>query len=560
MKRSSSWIAVLPSLVIPVCIGLMMYLGLSYLIQEGSITNETVLRYLTGHPVSKVTVGMFFIGIASLALIANNVFDQFGSERKITIQPEFDPNADLAPNATLDPAEELDADASQQPDSNGPVGDQAVELGKRLRDLPSSMHEHYLWQRLVNALHSIYRTNSTNNVEEELKYLADLDLDRQQQRYSLVRILIWATPMLGFLGTVLGISQALGGISVGPDNNFQQMMDGLRGSLYIAFDTTALALTLSMVMMFGQFLVERFESQLLELVDQRAKHEIASQFDLTVSTTETTYENIAREFLDASRESIENQTESWRKTIRSAEEAWTLSLSQANTQAQSNLSEAIDESVSNLASCLGAAIDKADTSMSHRWGQWQVTLSDNARLMATYQGQLSEQTELIHKLLEQSKTKEVFQPAIDQNEIAVEATSQLRQSLAELASAIAELKQETAAIVSGSPQSAEAVSETMPAPKDLEENESAAVAEANSETDGGSTEVIFEQQMVRRESVKMAPIFFRSHPETNAENNIDQPRRRSFTHPVGQSDAEVILPIRLAATRDSSNRTAKKAA
>ena len=43
-----------------------MYLGLSYLIQEGKIANETVLRYLTGHPVSKVTVGMFFIGLASL--------------------------------------------------------------------------------------------------------------------------------------------------------------------------------------------------------------------------------------------------------------------------------------------------------------------------------------------------------------------------------------------------------------------------------------------------------------------------------------------------------------
>ena len=67
-----------------------MYLGLSYLIEQGEISNETVLRYLTGHPVSKVTVGMFFIGMASLALIANNVFGQFGAERKITIKPTLD--------------------------------------------------------------------------------------------------------------------------------------------------------------------------------------------------------------------------------------------------------------------------------------------------------------------------------------------------------------------------------------------------------------------------------------------------------------------------------------
>ena len=86
--------------------------------------------------------------------------------------------------------------------------------------------------------------------------------------------------MLGFLGTVLGISQALGGIDVGPNNNLQTMMDGLRGNLYIAFDTTALALTLSMLLMFGQFLIDRFETQLLLLVDQRAQGELSRHFSI----------------------------------------------------------------------------------------------------------------------------------------------------------------------------------------------------------------------------------------------------------------------------------------
>ena len=234
----------------------MLYLGLSYLINGGQLSNETVLRYLTGHPVSKVTVGMFFIGIASLGLIANNIFEQFSGEKKISISiPHGAVGSSSVPS---------ESNTSESVRPRGVIEERTVALGKHLLELPKWMHDHYLWQRMVNALHCIYRTNSTASVEDELKYLADLDLDRQQQRYSLVRILIWATPMLGFLGTVLGISQALGGINVGPDNDFQQMMDGLRGSLYVAFDTTALALTLSMVLMFGQFLVERFETQLLE--------------------------------------------------------------------------------------------------------------------------------------------------------------------------------------------------------------------------------------------------------------------------------------------------------
>ena len=413
-----------------------MYLGLSYLIQGGQISNETVLRYLMGHPVSKVTVAMFFIGMASLGLIASNIFEQFNHERKISFKSVF-------PRGATDQLESRgsisDSNAEVGPLSPVTVSDRTIELGEQLLDLPKWMHEHYLWQRMVNALHSIYRTNSTTTVEDELKYLADLDLDRQQQRYSLVRILIWATPMLGFLGTVLGISQALGGINVGADNNFQQMMDGLRGSLYIAFDTTALALTLSMILMFVQFLIERFESQLLELVDQRAKQEINSQFDMTVATTEAVYEQMAVDFLDESRKSIEDQTENWRKSIQSAQAAWLSSLGSANAEVQGQLTDALDQSVSNLARSLGEAIDKADNSMAHRWGQWQVTLSENARLMATYQEQLSRQTELIHEMLGQSKTNESLQPVLDQSREAVEATVQLRQTLDELGETLVRL-------------------------------------------------------------------------------------------------------------------------
>ena len=401
MKRSSSWIAVLPSLVIPVCIGLMMFLGLSYLIDQGTISNELVLRYLTGHPVSEVTIGMFFIGIASLGLIAKNIFEQFGAERKITLKAESGSELD----ADLEATEELKV--SKQ------VGDRAVVLGNRLHELPVWMQEHYLWQRLINALHSIHRSDSTSSIEDELKYLADLDLDRQQQRYALVRILIWATPMLGFLGTVLGISQALGGINVGPDNNFQQMMDGLRGSLYVAFDTTALALTLSIVLMFGQFLIERFESQLLVLVDQRAKSEVAVQFDMTDS--DFAYEKFASDVLEASRESVAAQTEIWRKSIRAAEQAWVSTLTQANSQVQGGLSEALDDNVANLAHYLGEAIERADNAMAHRWQQWQVTLSENARLMETQQRQLCEQTDVVLKVLTQSKAWEIISPEAVQN-------------------------------------------------------------------------------------------------------------------------------------------------
>ena len=116
-------------------------------------------------------------------------------------------------------------------------------------------------------------------LDDELKYLADMDAARQHDSYALVRIIIWATPMLGFLGTVVGITQALGDLD--PKmlaTSIQTAMDGLLAGLYVAFDTTALALSLSILLMFFQFFVDRVESQLLLMVDTRVNEELGGSF------------------------------------------------------------------------------------------------------------------------------------------------------------------------------------------------------------------------------------------------------------------------------------------
>ncbi len=477
MKRSSSWFAVLPSLVIPVCIGMMLYLAVLVMIEQKFIADEMVLRYLIGHPVSKVTVAMFLIGLASLMGIGFDVLQQFSAEKRILLEvTDADPDAEISndtnrnrqsesPSASGNEStfelraslsrETSSASSAASEESENPIVRHAIACGQSMLALPRSFQAHYLWERIVNALHSVYRTGTASNVEEELKYLADLDTERQQQRYSLVQILIWATPMLGFLGTVLGISQALGGISVGPDNDFQTMMDGLRGSLYVAFDTTGLALTLSMFLMFGQFLVERFESQLLQLVDGRARAEIAGQFDLSsngnadLQTAQLERERTAQlereraahsELIEALKSNTQSQTEIWRKSIRAAEKAWLSSLADVGGEVQSRFHVALDESVSSLAHYLSNAIEKADQSMSHRWEQWQVLLSDNARSMSGHQTHLAEQTNLIHQMLQKTGDINMFESALAKNDEAIAQTTRLREALAELTTAFLDSK------------------------------------------------------------------------------------------------------------------------
>lgn len=86
--------------------------------------------------------------------------------------------------------------------------------------------------------------------------------------YSLPRILVWAIPLLGFIGTVIGISGAVSGFSGFLENSgdVEQIKEGIgqvTSNLGLAFDTTLLALFLSVLVMIPLVLVERYESSLL---------------------------------------------------------------------------------------------------------------------------------------------------------------------------------------------------------------------------------------------------------------------------------------------------------
>ena len=423
MKRSTSWMSVLPSLVIPLAIGTVLYMGLNAAIQNGSIENEQILRYLTGHPISKLTTAMFFVGGASLLLIAWNLFDQFRWESRIRLPFQKD--------------EELEEQLDEETDST-------VETDFRLaflRGLPTRVQDHYLAKRLCSAVEYVNRTGSATNLEEELKYLSENDHHTQQQRLSLARIMIWAMPMLGFLGTVLGISQALGGLSIGADQELAEVMGGLQASLYVAFDTTALALTLSIVLMFCTFLIERFEVQLLDHVELRTRKEVSDQFDFTgkPDSAVQTVERIGRGVLAATHEVVQKQVDLWRDSIDQAESAWLVSNRQTHESLRQNLGVVMDEAMTNMAHLLSQAIGKADESIATRWEQWQITMSDTARQLSQQQDTMREHTELIQALFAQLENLGQYQSALNRSLDALNSTERLESTLTSLNSAIIDL-------------------------------------------------------------------------------------------------------------------------
>ena len=53
----------------------------------------------------------------------------------------------------------------------------------------------------------------SQRAHELLRHQSDLDVDTAASGYRTVKLFIWAMPILGFIGTVVGISLAVGGFS-----------------------------------------------------------------------------------------------------------------------------------------------------------------------------------------------------------------------------------------------------------------------------------------------------------------------------------------------------------
>jgi len=90
--------------------------------------------------------------------------------------------------------------------------------------------------------------------------------------YAVPRVAVWAIPLFGFIGTVIGISEAVAGFAgfLQQAEEIEQIKQGIGGvttGLAVAFDTTLLALALSVFVMLPLVILERIERRAILALD-----------------------------------------------------------------------------------------------------------------------------------------------------------------------------------------------------------------------------------------------------------------------------------------------------
>ena len=187
-------------------------------------------------------------------------------------------------------------------------------------------------------------------------------------------------------------------------------MEGLLAGLYVAFDTTALALSLSILLMFVQFFADRLETQLLSIVDTRVNEELVGRFETVGSSRDphlASIQRMAQEVIRSSEKLVQAQTQIWQRTIDAAHQQWSMTATGSAEQIRDSLSQAMEQSLASFAERIADTEQEAADQARQRWEQWQTVLSNNARMLQAQQQELTKQGEVMARVVE--ATGEVIQ-------------------------------------------------------------------------------------------------------------------------------------------------------
>jgi biopolymer transport protein ExbB/TolQ len=140
----------------------------------------------------------------------------------------------------------LDQDLLQLPD-NLPVGvEDTRDLAARIQALPGRVRDYLLPRALLTAVERFAATHNVQNVSSAAHAVCDSEGERLESELSIIRYIAWAIPSVGFIGTVRGIGDALGQAHRAVEGD----ISGVTASLGVAFNSTFIALVISIVLMF----------------------------------------------------------------------------------------------------------------------------------------------------------------------------------------------------------------------------------------------------------------------------------------------------------------------
>jgi biopolymer transport protein ExbB/TolQ len=133
------------------------------------------------------------------------------------------------------------------------------EFARQVQALPDDNQSMLLPRALMNALRRFNSTRNIQDVSSTTNIVFESEADRLESELSMIRYISWAIPSIGFIGTVRGIGEAL----AQADKAVQGDIAGVTQSLGVAFNSTFIALLISIFLMFLVYQLQLLQERLV---------------------------------------------------------------------------------------------------------------------------------------------------------------------------------------------------------------------------------------------------------------------------------------------------------
>ncbi|MFT5151679.1 MAG: biopolymer transport protein ExbB/TolQ [Planctomycetota bacterium] len=157
--------------------------------------------------------------------------------------------------------------------------DNALAFRKHIHGLPVKASGSFLVHRVLRSLDHFRTRRSTEEVSNLVSSQGELDALGVDSSYSMLKVLIWAVPILGFIGTVIGIGDSV--MSFSDSINAAEGIDviknslgGVTSGLGVAFHTTLIALVMSILLMVPTQWMQKLEDNVLNSVADFCNEEL----------------------------------------------------------------------------------------------------------------------------------------------------------------------------------------------------------------------------------------------------------------------------------------------
>jgi biopolymer transport protein ExbB/TolQ len=152
----------------------------------------------------------------------------------------------LKNRATRREQELLDSDPVRVPEGMRILPEDTREYVRQLESLPAEQQQALVVRASKASLSRFGATRNVQDVSDAGHAVCAAEAERLDSELSMLRYIAWAIPAIGFIGTVRGIGDALSEAHKAVTGDISGVTEGLG----VAFNSTLVALLLSLVLMF----------------------------------------------------------------------------------------------------------------------------------------------------------------------------------------------------------------------------------------------------------------------------------------------------------------------